>query len=70
MTNVYQDNNHEFGLETRVFRDTEGGVEWMYAANYAQGDRRWYFFLPGAGESVEELKRGGMILSRFDGSDS
>lgn len=66
MTDIYHDNGRAFGRRTRFFRDAEGGVEWMYGVDYAAGSRRWFFFHPGAGKSIEEMKRSGMFLSRLD----
>jgi len=39
----------------------------MYGVDYAQGDTRWYALHSGVGRSIEEMKRGGMFLSRLDG---
>lgn len=66
MTEIYHDNGRAFGRRTRFFRDTEGGVEWLYAVDYATGCKRWYAFHPGAGKSIDDLKRSGMFLSRLD----
>ncbi len=63
---IYHDNGRAFGRRTRFFRDTEGGVEWMYGVDYANGDNRWYAFHAGAGSSIDEMKRAGMFLSRLD----
>lgn len=63
---IYHDNGRAFGRRTRFFRDTEGGVEWMYGVDYAEGSTRWFFFHPGAGQSIEDMKRNGMFLSRLD----
>ena len=63
---IYHDNGRALGRRTRFFRDTEGGVEWMYGVDYANGDNRWYAFHAGAGRSIDEMKRAGMFLSRLD----
>lgn len=68
MRDIYHDNGRAFGRKTRFFRNTDGGVEWMYGVDYASGSDRWYFFHPGAGKSIDELKRNGMFLSRLDDS--
>lgn len=70
MAEIYHDNGSAFGRRTRVFRDTDGGVEWMYAVDYAGGSDRWFFFHPGAGQSIDAMKRGGMFLSRLDSGAS
>lgn len=31
MTAIYHDNGRAFGRSTRLFRNTDGGVEWIYA---------------------------------------
>lgn len=63
---VYHDNGRAFGRKTRVFRETDGGIEWMYGVDYASGSKRWFFFHPGVGKTIEDLKRGGMFLSRIE----
>lgn len=65
---IYHDNGRAFGRRTRVFRNAEfGGVEWMYAVDYAQGDTRWYGYLATGGhETIASLKASGMFLSRFE----
>ena len=64
---IYQDNGAAFGRRTRVFRNgLHGGVEWMYAVDYANGDRRWYgYLLTGGHETIASLQADGMFLSRF-----
>lgn len=69
MSKIYTDNGAANGLRTRLFRNTDGGVEWIYAADYAAGSDRWFFFHPGAGRSIEDLKRNGMFLSRLEDSE-
>lgn len=65
---IYHDNGAAFGRRTRFFRDCEnGGVEWMYAVDYANGDNRWYAFLAVPGATIAKLKADGMFLSRLDG---
>lgn len=65
---IYHDNGAAFGRRTRFFRNSEGGgVEWMYGADYANGDRRWYAFGAVPDATIEKLKDGGMFLSRLDG---
>ena len=67
MTQVYHDNGRADGRRTRFFRDGEnGGVEWMYGVDYANGDTRWYGYGAQPGLTIERLKRGGMFLSRID----
>ena len=64
---IYHDNGAARGYRTRVFRDCrDGGVEWMYAVDYAQGDSRWYVFHTISEPSIAKLKSEGMFLSRLD----
>lgn len=67
MNDIYTDNGVAFGRRTRIFRDcaTGCGVEWMYAVDYAGGDRRWYGFHPAAGGSIATMQANGMALTRF-----
>lgn len=68
MADVYSDNGAAFGNRTRVFRDgANGGVEWMYAVDWANGDRRWYGYGMSPDNSIDKLKKGGMFLSRIEG---
>ena len=62
---IYHDNGRAFGRQTRFFRETSGGIEWMYGVDYANGSTRWYAFHPGVGQSIAGLKAGGMFLSRL-----
>ena len=65
---IYHDSGKAFGRRTRFVRDAEGGgVEWMYGADYASGDTRWYALSPSIGTSIDAMKRAGMFLSRLDG---
>lgn len=66
MAEIYHDNGAAFGRRTRVFREVQGGIEWMYGVDYASGCNRWYAFHPGMGQTIDELKKGGMFLSRFE----
>lgn len=68
MTEIYHDNGAAFGRRTRVFRDgPNGGVEWMYGADWASGDTRWYGYLStGKQETIASLRISGMDLSRFE----
>jgi hypothetical protein len=68
---IYHDNGAAMGLRTRVFRNAaHGGVEWMYAADYASQNaslHRWYHFGPGGNGDIQSLKLNqGMFLSRLD----
>ena len=68
---IYHDNGASRGLRTRVFRDAEdGGVEWMYAADYASTDsefHRWYHFGPAWNGNIKSLiLNQGLFLSRLD----
>jgi len=64
---IYHDNGAAFGRRTRFFRNAPlGGVEWMYAVDWANGDRRWYGFGMSPDNSIEKLKQSGMFLSRLD----
>lgn len=70
MTNnqeVFHDNGAAFGRRTRVFRNCAlGGVEWMYAVDYAGGDRRWYGYMcTGGHETVGSLIASGMDLRPY-----
>lgn len=62
---IYHDNGRAYGRRTRMFRETDGGIEWMYGVDYSSGCTRWYCFYPGAGKSIDDLKRDGMFLSRL-----
>lgn len=64
--NIYTDNGAAFGNRTRLFRNTNGGVEWMYAVDYASGHDRWYGFGMQPNNSIDKLKSNGMFLSRLD----
>lgn len=72
MTAIYHDNGAAFGRRTRFFRDAaDGGVEWMYGVDYANGDTRWYGYLcTGRQESIASLKADGMFLSRLDNGNT
>lgn len=68
---IYHDNGAARGLRTRVFRNADhGGVEWMYAADYASTEsqfHRWYHFGPAGNSDIQSLKLNqGMELSRLD----
>jgi hypothetical protein len=67
MSEIYHDNGAAFGRRTRFFRDApEGGVEWIYGVDYANGGRRWYGYLAtGRCETIQSLKASGMFLSRL-----
>ena len=63
---IYQDNGAKFGRRTRVFRNgAHGGVEWQYAVDHVNGDRRWYGYL-GGHETIASLQVSGMELTPFD----
>lgn len=66
MSKIYSDNGASLGLRTRLFRNIEGGVEWIYAVDYMAGDRRWFFYHPGVGRSVEDMIAKGIRLQPFD----
>lgn len=54
MTTIYTDNGANLNLRTRYFRDgAHGGIEWMYAVDYAAGERRWYGYGAGMGGAQE-----------------
>ncbi len=64
---IYHDSKraNQFGLRTRYFRNCEaGGVEWMYAVDYASGERRWYGFNAIPNATIEKLIKSGMPLER------
>jgi hypothetical protein len=64
---IYHDNGAAFGRRTRFFRDcATGGVEWIYAVEYAGGATCWKTFYPGSGLHIAGLKDGGMFLSRLE----
>lgn len=65
MSKIYTDNGAANGLRTRLFRNADGGVEWIYAVDYTDGSDRWFFFHPGAGRSVEEMMAKGYDLQPF-----
>lgn len=67
---IYHDNGAAKGRRTRFFRDAAGGgVEWIYGADYANGDRRWYAFNVMPDATIEKLKASGMFLSRLEDSE-
>lgn len=67
MTEIYSDNGAAFGRRTRLFRNgAHGGVEWIYAVDYAGGDRRWYGYGMAPDCSIAELQADGMFLSRIE----
>lgn len=66
MSKIYTDNGAANGLRTRLFRNTDGGVEWIYAVDYADGSDRWFFFHPGVGRSVEEMISKGVQLEPYE----
>ena len=61
---IYSDNGAAAGNRTRLFRDCEGGVEWMYGVDYSNGDNRWYSFGMTPNNSIAKLQSHGMWLSR------
>lgn len=67
---IYHDNGAAFGRRTRFFRNAkDGGVEWMYGVDYANGSDRWYGYMSTGGwETIASLKISGMFLSKVDGS--
>ena len=66
MSKIYTDNGAANGLRTRLFRNTNGGVEWIYAVDYAKGSDRWFFFHPGVGRSVDEMISNGFQLEHYE----
>lgn len=68
MTEIYSDNGAAFGRRTRLFRNgAHGGVEWIYAVDYANGNDRWYGYLSTGGhETIASLQISGMFLSRIE----
>lgn len=67
MTQLYHDNGAAFGRRTRYFRNAAGGgVEWIYAVDWAGGDRRWYGFGMDGTATIAKLQAGGMFLSRIE----
>ena len=65
MTYIYSDNGAAFGNRTRLFRDCEGGVEWMFGVDYASGSDRWYGYGMEPDNSIAKLQAAGMFLSRI-----
>jgi hypothetical protein len=62
---IYQDNGAAKGLRTRMFRDGgNGGVEWMYAVDYASGYTRWYGYGMEKGLTIRKMMDDGMHLVR------
>lgn len=61
---IYHDNGAAFGRRTRVFRNgPNGGTEWQYAVDHANGDPRWYGYLATGGhETIASLQASGMDL--------
>lgn len=60
---IYTDNGAYRGNRTRYFRDgPNGGVEWMYAVDYASGFDRWFGFGMQHGCTVSNLIQDGMTL--------
>lgn len=66
MSKIYTDNGAVNGLRTRLFRNADGGVEWIYAADYAAGSDRWFFYHPGAGRAVEQMIAKGVRLEPYE----
>ena len=64
MAYIYSDNGAAFGRRTRYFRDCEGGVEWIYGVDYANGSTRWYGFGCGPDNSISEMQKTGYYLAR------
>lgn len=64
---IFQDKGACFGRRTRVFRNAPcGGVEWMYAVDFANGDDRWYGYLATGGhETIGSLVASGVDLVPF-----
>lgn len=66
MSDIYTDNGAAFMRRTRVFRNTgTGSTEWMYAVDYANGDKRWYAYGMQP-RTVEQLNADGMGLTKLD----
>jgi len=63
---IYQDNGAARGFRTRMFRDGQnGGVEWMYAVDYCNGDKRWYGYGMEPNLTIRKLIDNGMYLVRL-----
>ena len=65
---IYSDNGASYGRRTRFFRNcADGGVEWMYGVDYANGDTRWYGYMATGGwETIASLMITGMDLTPVD----
>ena len=61
---IYSDDGPARGCRTRYFRDSAyGGVEWMFAVDYASGNRRWYGFGMNPNNSIAKMTVEGFTLS-------
>jgi len=62
---IYHDDGAIHGRRTRYFRNaTCGGVEWVYAEDYANGDTHWRMYHTPPGTTIEKLRANGAMLSR------
>ena len=65
---IYTDNGAEKGFRARLYRRAEGGgVEWMFATDYEQGDHQWFFFTPRA--SLGDMLDVGYNLTLYNPSN-
>ena len=59
----WSDDGAAIGLRTRYFRNgRHGGVEWIYAVDFAAGYDRWYGFGMGPDKTIADLIASGMKL--------
>jgi hypothetical protein len=63
VSDIHHDNGAARGNRTRLFRDTRGGVEWIFHVDYAGGCRRWYAFGLDPENSIAKMKSDGMPLT-------
>lgn len=66
---IFTDNGVERGHRTRFFRNAPdgSGVEWIRAACYGAGDRRWLNYMATGGwETIASLNLTGMNLQPLD----
>ena len=56
MSGIFSDEGGTRGLRTRLFRNGKhGGVEWMYAVDWAAGYNRWFAYGMASGNSIEKM---------------
>lgn len=71
MSVIYSDEGGLRGMRTRLFRGcVNGGVEWMYAVDWAAGYDRWFGFGMSPGNSIEKMIADGFDLKPWGSGHS